>query len=297
MSLLRSVHEEVMGKLSQVGVAARHAVENVLAGQHRSIQRGLSVEFAGHRPYQPGDDPRHIDWQVYARSDRLDIRQYEEETRLRATLVVDYSASMAYGDGRKLRRARMLAAALATLMVRQGDSVGLALVDTGVRQHLPPASTMPHLLTLLSQLEGQDPGGETALADALQALAPRLRRRGLVILISDCVDDNIPLIQSLRLLHHRRQDIRVFQVLDHDEHAFPFSGSCRFVGLEGDGELMLDADRVRERYQATVAAQGEELAAGCYGMGATYDVCRSDDDLAQVLVRALSRIGGPGGRR
>ncbi|TVR14506.1 MAG: DUF58 domain-containing protein [Planctomycetota bacterium] len=296
MSLLRSVHEDVLRRLGNVGVAARRAVENILSGQHRSIHRGLSVEFAGHRPYQPGDDPRHIDWQVFARTDRLDIRQYEEETRLRATLVVDYSGSMGYGDGRKLQQARMLAAALATLMVRQGDAVGLAIVDHDLRSHLPPRSTMPHLLTLLDQLQDQQPGGDTALAPVLESLAMRLRHRGLVILISDCIDDPEPLARSLQLLHHRRQDLRVLQILDNDEEDLSFSGPCRFVGLEDDGELVLDADRVRAHYQATVAAHRAAVRKGCHGTAAVFDHCRSDEDLAHFLVQVLRDPVGVGRR-
>ncbi len=287
MGLLHAVHEEVLARLGAVGIAARRAVESILSGQHRSIHRGLSVEFAGHRPYQPGDDPRRIDWQVFARTDRLDVRQYEEETRLRATLVVDYSGSMGYGDGRKLHRARMLAAALATLMVRQGDAVSLAVVDHRLRHHLPPGSTMPHLIGLLDRLQDQEPGGETALATVLETLAQRLRQRGLVILVSDCLDDPGPLARSLQLLHYRRQDIRVFQILDDDEEDLPFSGPCRFVGLEDDGQLVLDADRVRTHYRETVAAHRQALRRGCHSAGVLFHACRASDDLAQVLLGAL----------
>lgn len=300
MSLLATVQSEVLERLGRVGIAARHAVESVLSGQHRSIHRGLSVEFAGHRPYQPGDDLRHLDWRVYARTDRFDVRLYEEETRLRSTLVVDRSGSMAYaraGGRDKLTVARTLAAALAVLMVRQGDGVGLALVDSEVQRLLPPVGRMGHVLTLLEALEDTPPGGDTSLAKVLDQLAGRLHRRGLVILVSDCLDDPARLVRSLRHLRHRKQDVRVLRLVDPDEADFPFQGTWKFIGLEGELPLTLDGDRVRHRYRAALAAHREALAAGCHGAGVAVDEIRTDEDLAAALVRALTRISAPLGTR
>ena len=254
MSLQNTVQEQILHRLSKVGVAARQAVEAALVGQHRSIHRGLSVEFAGHRPYQPGDDLRRLDWIVYARTDRYDIRLYEEETRLRATIVLDASGSMGFGSGvenhnqtgvSKLDYARWLAAALGFMMLRQSDAVGLAICDTEVRTHLPPASTMGHLLTLLEHLERREPGGETALSTVLEHLAARLKRRGLVVLITDAFDDAEKLLMALRLLQHRKQDVRIFQIIDPQEEQFGLSGMMEFIGMEDEPRLRLDADRVR----------------------------------------------------
>lgn len=298
MELVRTIQEEVLERLGRVGVAARHAVESVLSGQHRSIRHGLSVEFAGHRPYIPGDDLRHLDWLVYARTDRYDVRVYEEETRLRATLVVDCSGSMAFGDASsptsrgehltKLDYARMLAAALGFLMARNSDSVGLSLCDSRVREHHPPRSTMGHLLTLFGRLESVEPGGETSLAAVLDELASRMTRRGLVVLISDLFDDAESLVLALKHLRHKRQDIRVFQVVDPQEESFPFKGTWEFVGLEGEGRLRLDGDRIRRRYQQALAEHRGRIASGCHAAGISFEVCRTDEDLAMVLVRALA---------
>ena len=169
------VQPEVLARLGALSLTARQAVESVLAGQHRSVRHGLSVEFADHREYQPGDDLRHLDWLVLARSDRYQIRRYEEETRLRATLVLDASGSMGYGPAgaTKLEYARGLAAALGYLMVRQNDSVGLATFDTAVREFQPPGSTMAHYLQLLDALARTQPGAETRLAPVLDELAGR----------------------------------------------------------------------------------------------------------------------------
>ena len=278
-------------------MAARQAVEAALVGQHRSIHRGLSVEFAGHRPYQPGDDLRRLDWIVYARTDRYDIRLYEEETRLRATIVLDASGSMGFGSGvenhnqtgvSKLDYARWLAAALGFMMLRQSDAVGLAICDTEVRTHLPPASTMGHLLTLLEHLERREPGGETALSTVLEHLAARLKRRGLVVLITDAFDDAEKLLMALRLLQHRKQDVRIFQIIDPQEEQFGLSGMMEFIGMEDEPRLRLDADRVRAYYQQAVREHRNKLAEGCHAIGVQLETLRTNEDLALGLARVLS---------
>jgi uncharacterized protein (DUF58 family) len=293
MALFYRVQEEVLERLGRVGVAARNAVESILSGQHRSVHRGLSVEFAGHRPYIPGDDLRHLDWLVYARTDRYNIRVYEEETRLRATLVVDCSGSMGYGAaGRtKLDYARVLAGALGFLMLRQGDAVGLALVDHRVRALLPPGATMGHFMNVLERLEDTPAGGETSLAEVIDDLAGRVHRRGLVVLISDTFDDVDKLVRALQHLRYRKQDVRVFQVVDPREETFPFGGMHEFIGLEHEPRLKLDGDRVRAFYRETLAEHRERLAAGCHASSVTLESCRTDEDLAMVLIRAL--VGGP----
>lgn len=291
MSLIERVQSDVLQKLGRVSVTARHAVESVLSGQHRSVRRGLSVEFAGHRIYRPGDDLRRLDWKVFARTDRHMVRVYEEETRLRATLVLDCSGSMAYASGggtSKLEYARMLTAALAFLMVRQADSVGLALVDTTIREYRPPKTTMGYLLQLLDLLESTPPGGETGLAPVLERLAETLTRRGLVILISDLFDDPDAIAMSLRHLQHRKQDVRIFQILDPDETAFPFQGMVDFLGLENEPRLRLDADRIRERFHDAFARHQERVREVCHAAGVILVPCRTDEDLAMTLVHALA---------
>ena len=297
MNVLRTLEQEVVDRLGRVGVSARHAVESILSGQHRSVRRGLSVEFAGTRPYAPGDDLRRLDWLVYARTDRYNVKLYEEETRLRATMVLDCSGSMAFGTGRfsKFDFARMLAATLGFIMVRQGDVVGLALVDTGVREHVPPGEGLGHLVNLLGVLERARPSGETSLAGVLEGLAMRLRRRGLVILVTDALDDPAALVTALRHLRHRRQDVRVFQVLDPVEESFPFRGSSEFAGLEGESPLRLDGDRVRPYYRATLEEHERAVAAEAHiGL----EEVRADLDGApesrQRILRALPR-GAPVG--
>ncbi|MBA2479704.1 MAG: DUF58 domain-containing protein [Planctomycetes bacterium] len=290
MSLQGDVHRQVLERLGNVFVSARQAVESVLSGQHRSVRRGLSVEFAGHRPYQAGDDIRRLDWLVYARSDRYDVRVHEEETRLRATLIVDASGSMGYAgsSGRsKLDHAKVLAAALGFLMVRQSDSVGLVTFDRAVRDHLPPATTMGNLLVMLDRLEALAPGGETGIGAVLSSLAPQLTRRGLVILITDAFDDPDRIAEALSLLRYRKQDVRVLQVVDPLEQSFPFPAVISFRGLEGEPTITLDADRIRGYYHESLAAHRRALAERCHAIGVQLETLRTDEDLALSLIRIL----------
>ncbi len=290
MSLLHSVQQEVIERLGNLSVTARQAVESVLAGQHRSVRRGLSVEFAGHREYQPGDDLRHLDWLVYARSDRYDIRQYEEETKLRATIILDASGSMAYGSGKhsKLEYAQALTAALGFLMIRQSDAVGLVTCDNAVRGFIPPGSTMPHFLNVLGALEKTQPGKETSLAPVLNDIAARLTRRGLVVLVTDAFDDLDAFLRAIQYLRYRKQEVRLFQVLDPHERTFPFQGMVEFIGLENEPRLKLDGDRVRQYYQRVFGEHQKRLNSGCHACGVQLETCWTDEELSTVLIRALA---------
>ncbi len=290
MSLLQTVQQEVIERLGNLSITARQAVESVLAGQHRSVRRGLSVEFAGHREYQPGDDLRHLDWLVWARSDRYDIRQYEEETKLRATVILDTSGSMGYTSNRetKLEYARALAAALGFLMIRQSDAVGLVTCDTAIRAFLPPSSTMAHLLNILSALESAKPGNETSLAPVLNEIAERITRRGLVILITDTFDDPKAFLNAVQYLRYRKQEVRLFQVLDPQEEIFPFKGMIEFVGLENEPRLKLDGDRVRAHYRSVFQEHQNQIKSGCHAAGVQLETCRTNEELFTVLIRALT---------
>ncbi len=323
MSLFAAVEQEVIDRLGNLSITARQAVESILAGQHRSVRRGLSVEFAGHREYQPGDDLRHLDWLVWARSDRYDVRQYEEETKLRATLVLDVSGSMGYrshgqipltqpgskakgsgpaekavpltqpspkgrGNGSKLEYARALAAALGYLMVRQSDAVGLVTCDTAIREFLPPGSTMAHLLNVLAVLERAKPGTETSLAAVLDEVATRVKRRGLVILITDGFDDAAALLKAIHHLRHRKQEVRLFQVLAPEELSFPFKGMSEFVGLENEPRLKLDGDRIRSHYRQAFDEHQQRLKSGCHAGGVQFDTALTNEELFTVLVRTLT---------
>ncbi len=257
---------EELRRLGGLQVLAREVVEGFCSGLHRSPNKGCSVEFRQHRAYVPGDEIRHIDWRIFGRSDRFYVREYEEETNLRAHLLVDLSGSMAYGreGGAKWQYAVQLAACLAYLMVRQQDSVGLATFDSRLRAVIPPRARPIHIQALIKELEGSKPGGETDLGAVFQSYLPKLQRRGLVVVVSDCFGDVQSLMRSLAQFRHHHHEVVVFQILDRDELEFPFREWTRFECLErgGYGELV-DAAQLREGYLQRLETFRAQLAQGC----------------------------------
>ncbi len=255
-------------RVSSLQLTARQVVEGFCAGLHRSPHKGYSVEFKEHRPYVQGDEIRAIDWKVFGKTDRLYVREFEEETNLRGTLAVDCSGSMNYRGARstvsKYHYATQLAASLAYLMVGQQDGVALATFDTKVNEFLPARSRPSHLQAIFAALLRRPPGGETALGEVLASLAGQLRRRGLVILISDCFGDVPRLMHALTQFRHSRHEVLVIQVLDPDEVDFPFTGRLRFQNLERIGAYEeVDAASLATAYRAKFAAFGKELVDGC----------------------------------
>ena len=226
-------------RISNLQVFARQVVEGFTTGMHRSPHKGFSVEFKQHRQYVPGDEIRHIDWRVFARSDRYYIREYEEETNLRATIILDRSGSMDYGGDRpggvsKFEYATKLAACLSYLMLQQSDGVGLVTFDTEIRRYIPPRSRVSHMRTILSELEAGKPGGETELGKVFHDLVPKLHRRGLLIIISDCFGEVANFLKALAHFRHARHEILVFQIWHPDELAFQFKGWTQFECMERD---------------------------------------------------------------
>jgi len=254
-------------KVKGLQVFARTIVEGFTSGLHASPHKGFSVEFKQRRPYVPGDEIRRVDWKLFARSDRFYIREYEEETNVRAHILLDASGSMGYaGDGRltKFEYARRTAACLAYLLIGQQDSVGMATFDTAVRTFIPHRSRVSHLSVLFRALEGARPGGETALPEVLMELVPRLHRRGLVLLISDCFGEVAPLVKALARMRSRGNEVVVFQVWDPDELEFPFRRSMKLVSLENPMHTeLVDPASLRRTYLENLEVYREELLLGC----------------------------------
>lgn len=246
----RYLDPAVLARLGSLDLRARTVVEGVLAGLHRGPYRGFSVEFAEHRPYVAGDDLHAMDWRVYARSDRHYVRTYEEETTLECHLLVDVSASMAYGSRgmRKLDYAACLAAALAYLMHRQRDAVGLLTFDDHVRHRIAPSARAGHLRTIVHALEHAAVGRRTDLIRPLEELARAIRKRGLVVVISDLLDDPVRVVEGLRRFHHGGTEVIVFQILDRDELEFPFARPARFRDPETDEEIIAVPAGTRDAY-------------------------------------------------
>jgi len=239
-------------RLGNLNLVARSVVEGFIAGLHKSPYRGFSLEFSEHRDYVQGDDPRHIDWRAYCRSERLYVKQYEEETNLRAHILLDASASMGYGPGdlTKLQYGCYLAAALAYLMIRQQDSVGLVVFDEDIRTFLAPHSTPVHFKRLLGQLDDLRPGAQTDVSTTFHNLANHLKRRGLIVVISDLLDDPRLVLRGIRHFRHRQHEVIVFHLFDHTELAFPFDELVEFRDLETGARLQIEPAAMREEYLA-----------------------------------------------
>src|SRR5262245_21049089 len=240
-----------LSKYGRLALRARQLVEGFLSGVHKSPYKGFSVEFAEHRQYYPGDEIRHIDWRAFGKTDRYYIKEYEEETNLKAHLLVDASGSMAYRGAHpaKFEYARYIAASLAYLMLHQRDAVGLSLHDTQVRAVVRPRASSKHLLHLLTALENAAPGGETALAPLWHTIAMQLKQRSLVVILSDCFDQVPPLLKGLQHVRHRRHEVMLVHILAPEEIEFPFRKWTQFRNLEVlSHKLLVDPQRLRKEY-------------------------------------------------
>ncbi len=256
--------------LSQLGgmeLVARLVVEGFITGLHRSPYQGFSVEFAEHRQYMPGDEIRYIDWKVYGKSDRYYVKKFEEETNLRAYLVLDASGSMNYKyDEKRITKFEYgcyLAASLAYLMLKQRDSVGLSIFDTHIREHIPPRGAAIHLHAIMAALEGAQPGNETNISTIFNELAKRIVRRGLVVVISDLLDDPAEVLSAIKHLRHRKHEVIVFHLLDQAEMTFPFEGPVVFRDMETERTLPTQAEALKGGYLDALNAFIQEYRRGC----------------------------------
>ncbi len=283
-------------KISNLQVVARLVVEGFYSGLHKSPHKGFSVEFAQHRQYVQGDEIRRLDWKVFGKTDRFYIREFEEETNLRSTILLDLSGSMAYGGTNitKHHYAVRLAAALSYLMLQQRDSVGLVTFDSRLRRFIPQRTGVGHLRVMLEELQRSQPGGETELADVFQGLVPRIHRRGLLIIISDCFGEVKDLISALAHFRFARHEIMLFQIMDRDELEFPFKSWTKFESLEiDDHSRMIEPAQFRAAYLSNLEKFQKELTDGCHRH--RIDLVRMITDqpyaeaLAQYLTRRLGR--------
>lgn len=259
-----------LARFGKLEVVAKLLVEGTIIGQHKSPFKGASVEFVEHRDYYPGDEIRHIDWRAYAKTGRYYIKEFEDETNLRCYLFVDCSGSMAYGDSTlsKFDYGRQLAAALGYLLLSQRDSVGLVAFDTKVRARYEPASSPRSFQQLTSMLEDCKPGGETSLASVLQTAIATIKRRSLIILISDCFDDIDNLNSALQQFRHARHEVIALQVVAPEEEEFPFRNPTQFRNLERNGHrLLVDPHRLRQIYVEQYKKFSDDLVKRCGGLG------------------------------
>lgn len=290
----RFLHPEAIKRISRLELRARHIVEGFLSGMHRSPYFGQSVEFLQHREYVAGDDLRHVDWKVWARQDRLYVKQFEEDTNLRCTLLVDVSASMSYGSGplNKYEYASTLASCLAYLVLKQQDAIGCIAFDDAVRKKVPTRSKRTHLQSVIDALANCEPREKTDMYTILRAAAETLPRRGMVILVSDLLADPESTLRGLRLLRQRGNDVLVFHVMDDDEVDFPFNGPVRFDGLESADHLNCNPRALREGYLEALETFLERIRRGCASHTIDYSLIRTSHPLDAALAAYLSsRLG------
>ncbi len=291
---------DILAKIDRLELAARQVVEGALAGRHRSPRHGFAVEFAQHREYAPGDDIRHVDWKVFARTDRYTIKQYEQETNLVAWLVVDGSESMRVGTVpdaagyaiTKYDAACTLAAALAHLVTRQADTAGLVLYADRVRTLLRPSGQSGQVRDIIRTLAAAPPSGEARTGPVLRDAAAAFGRRGVVFLFSDLLDDVDDLVGGLRVLKSQKHDVSLFQVLDAAEVDFAFRQPTLFRGLEGLPEVTTDPPAVRDAYLAAFGRHQTELAGACRTLGIDLTPVRTDADLGAALAAVVRARGG-----
>jgi uncharacterized protein (DUF58 family) len=276
----------VLASLQGLDIAARLAVEGFVAGMHKSPYHGVSVEFAEHREYSPGDDIRHVDWKVWSKTDKLYLKQYEQETNLISYVLLDSSESMAYaseGQVSKWQYAQLVAASLSYLILQQQDAVGLATFDSRVQRYLRPSGQPSHLKDIVQVMSATPTERKTDLGAIFHDLAERFKKRGLVILISDLFDEPARVLAGLRHFRHRRHDLMVFHVLDPAELDFPFRQTTLFKGLEGLGQVLVEPVTLRRAYQEEIEAFCAEMRRGCQSINIDYILLRTDMALDAAL--------------
>ena len=282
----------VLAKISTMSLRARYVVEGLLSGLHQSPYRGYSVEFAEHREYVPGDEIRRIDWKAFGKFDRYFVKEYEEETNLRAYLLLDASASMDYGAAqvRKFDYGCYLAVSLAYLMLRQGDDVGLVTFGEQVQRYIPPRSGMKHMQALTNLLETTQPQGETRLDQVLREIAGKIKKRGMIIVISDLFDAPEMVLRALRYFRHRRNEVMVFHLLDKNELEFPFERLTMFEDIEDANSRMLaDPRAIRAAYLQQLQAFIEDYRRACRREMIDYNLFPTTTPLDVALTRYLAR--------
>ena len=279
-----------ISRAETLGQNARFVVEGYMAGEHKSPYRGFAIEFAQHREYTHGDDPRHLDWKVLGRTDRYYIKQYEQETNYVANLLLDGSESMRYGSGKltKLHYGKMMAACLAYLILHQRDATALGLFDTTVRDYAPRSDNLATIHNLMARLAAFDPKEQTNIGAVLHEMARQIRRKGLVILISDFFDDEAKVLEGIQHLRFGGGEVVVFHLMDPYELEFPFTGQVEFDGLEGIAKIQTRPSEIRKSYLREVDAFRHRLREGCERNNCHYTLVNTAQPLHEVLSAYLA---------
>ena len=299
-SYMRLLPDGIAGTLSRLELLARAKKQGAMSGRHTSPNKGFSVVFAEHRQYMPGDDIRDLDWRGFAKSDKYYIKQYIEETNLRATIVLDCSGSMKYRgdqaalvDGRKVSKfeyAQYLAAAMAYLMIKQQDAVGLVTFDEQIRSYVKAASRPSQVRLVLGELDKSEPGNDTRLASTLHEVAERIPSRGLVIIVSDCFESAAQIVESFHHFKFRNHELVLFHIMAEEELTFPFSASQEFKDLEASGtRIKVDPRTIRAAYLQKVKEHVSIIEKACGQMQADYVPLTTKTPYSQALADFVAR--------
>jgi uncharacterized protein (DUF58 family) len=281
---------EIASRVGRLNFVARQAVEGFITGLHRSPHLGFAIEFAEHRPYSPGDEIRRIDWMAFARTDRLYVKLHEQQTNLRCQVILDASCSMNYASGKvsKFQYARYLGALLSYLMLAQQDAVGLSVFDNIIQHHVKPSAKFAGLHRIFDILDKTEPKSTTALVTVLHELAERLKQRGLIILISDLLDDPADVMRALRHFVFKKHQVIVFHILDPDELEFPFTKLANFVDPETGQQVLTDPRQVRTEYLKSLDDFLNTYRRQCSDAGIEYILANTAQPYDQMLVSYLA---------
>jgi len=281
----------IVAKIDNMALRARLVVEGYLIGQHKSPYHGFSVEFAEHRAYGSGDEIRHIDWKLYGKTDRYYVKRYEEETNLRSYILLDTSQSMTYGSGAitKLEYGSYLSAALTHLMLNQRDAMGLVLFDEKIRKFIPPRAAPSHANIIMGALDKIQSANDTQIRPTLDYMAERIKKRGLVILISDLLDDPGQVLMGLNHFRHNKQEMIVFHLLDRQELEFQFGNRTKFRDLETDETITTEPWHIRSAYQELIEMHQRKYRLGCRNQRIDYVPLFTDQPLDQALNEYLNK--------
>ena len=294
---LKLLDPKAIARAETLGMNARFIVEGYMAGEHKSPYRGFAIEFSQHREYTPGDDVRHLDWKVQAKTERYYIKQYEQETNFVAHLLLDGSESMNYrsGDLSKLEYGKMIAACLAYVILHQRDAVALGIFDEKIQEYLPRSDNRDNLFKIMNRLAGFAPTRETKTASVLHGMANQIRRKGIVILISDFFDDEEEIIEGIQHLRFSGHEVIVMQVLDPYEIDFPFTGMVEFDGLENIPKIQTRPTQIKKTYHREFESFRKGLRDACERHQCHFVDVRTDEPLDEVLSNYLSFRKATGG--
>jgi len=303
----RYLDPKVLAKIDRLDLKAKHIVEGYISGMHRSPYHGFSVEFAQYRGYVPGDDLKHLDWKVFAKSGRYYLKQYEEETNLAAYLLLDGSESMAFvspkaaGGLTKLEYGKLVTASIAHLVLSQSDAAAVAIFDQGIREFIEKSTRDVHIHRICAALETHQPQKRTSIGGMLHELAERIRRRGIVVVVSDLFDDTDNLIAGLRHLRHRGHEVVVLHTLDEFELTLPYDGLIQFKGLEDTGTVLCHPRLIKKQYLEELHKFLTRVRSACLKTGSDYvqlstttpvDVALSAYLASRERMRKVGRFGG-----